>query len=190
MARPPSDKRDKLAHAASTLAYTRGFEATTISDIATEAGVPMGSVYYYFKTKDDVGRAVVDAMSQRYAELQSQWEAAGGPRERLVAYLEMSVTDAQVTKDYGCPIGSLCTDMRKHNATLGDDAAVIFRRTLDWISAQFAELGCDSQTAEDNALHLVSGVQGSTLLGHAFGSSDPVIREMNRLRDWITDFTP
>src|SRR5680860_853052 len=54
MPRPATDKRKRLADAALDLAYLRGFERASISDIAEHAGVASGSVYYYFKSKDDV----------------------------------------------------------------------------------------------------------------------------------------
>ncbi|MBC7298802.1 MAG: helix-turn-helix transcriptional regulator, partial [Demequina sp.] len=64
MPRPATDKRERLADAALHLAYRHGFASTSIADIAEHAGVASGSVYYYFKTKDDVGLAVVDRLAE------------------------------------------------------------------------------------------------------------------------------
>ncbi|HUG39445.1 MAG TPA: helix-turn-helix domain-containing protein [Longimicrobiales bacterium] len=93
MGRSASDKRERLTGAAARLAYTRGFERTTIGDIAEAADVPPGSVYYYFRTKDEVGRAVVDSLHARYALLLAEWEAEDDPRARLRAYVDMHVRD-------------------------------------------------------------------------------------------------
>lgn len=58
--------------AALDLFAERGFEATSIGDIAEKAQVPKANVMYYFKTKDDIWRIVVDAqwnqINQFYAQ--------------------------------------------------------------------------------------------------------------------------
>src|SRR6516165_3905370 len=51
--RPPG-KRDRLIAAAVLLLHRHGVERTTLADIAKAADVPVGNVYYYFKTKDEV----------------------------------------------------------------------------------------------------------------------------------------
>src|SRR6266852_8058083 len=60
MARTHIDKRSRLVSAAVDLAYQNGFGATSLADIAREAEVPLGNVFYYFKTKDEIGEAIVE----------------------------------------------------------------------------------------------------------------------------------
>ena len=58
---PVGGKRERLVGAACDLVYRLGAERTTLADIARAADVPLGNVYYYFRTKDDIfARAVVD----------------------------------------------------------------------------------------------------------------------------------
>lgn len=186
MPRPATDKRDRLTEAAATLAYTRGFASTTIGDIAAEAGIAPGSIYYYFKTKDDVGRAIADSLLARYRQLLAQWEEPDDPRERLGLYIGMYVNDAGTIMEHGCPIGSLCTELRKVSMDLGDEAAAIFRLTIDWAAQQFSALGLDPEQANANALHLLSSIQGAAVLSNALGSAEPLEREAARLTDWIS----
>src|SRR5258708_35611531 len=85
MARTHIDKRSRLVSAAVSLAYQNGVGATSLADIAREAEGPVGNVYYYFKTKDEIGEAIVE---QRLADLSAQrqrWDGAGAPQERLCA---------------------------------------------------------------------------------------------------------
>ena len=56
-------KRERLIAAAAELLHQQGVERTTLADIAKAADVPVGNVYYYFKTKDDVIAAVIEASS-------------------------------------------------------------------------------------------------------------------------------
>jgi TetR/AcrR family transcriptional repressor of nem operon len=48
------DKRTRLIETATKLAYGRGFRETSLADIAKAARVPVGNVYYYFKTVGSV----------------------------------------------------------------------------------------------------------------------------------------
>ena len=55
-----TDKRIRLIEAAKVLIHQQGFNLTTLADIAQEADVPLGNVYYYFKTKEAIGEAVIE----------------------------------------------------------------------------------------------------------------------------------
>ena len=57
----PTGKRARLVAAARQMVHQQGVESTTLADIAQAAGVPLGNVYYYFKTKDDIIQAVVES---------------------------------------------------------------------------------------------------------------------------------
>src|SRR5258708_5168839 len=56
--KPHPDKRTRLNETAMKLAYRNGFRETSLADIAQAAHVPVGNVYYYFKTKEELGEAV------------------------------------------------------------------------------------------------------------------------------------
>jgi AcrR family transcriptional regulator len=54
-------KRERLVAGARERLHAQGVERTTLADVAQAAGVPVGNVYYYFKTKDELVQAVVDS---------------------------------------------------------------------------------------------------------------------------------
>ena len=55
------EKRQRLTAAAAVLAHRKGFANTTLADIAEMAEVPLGGVYYYFKSKDELAQAISDS---------------------------------------------------------------------------------------------------------------------------------
>lgn len=59
--RRASGKRERLAAAAAEVLHAQGVAQTTLADIAQAAEVPVGNVYYYFKTKDELVEAAIDA---------------------------------------------------------------------------------------------------------------------------------
>src|SRR6266404_7493855 len=96
MARTHIDKRSRLVSAAVGLAYRNGFGATSLADIAREAKVPLGNVYYYFKTKDEIGEAIVELRLEELSAQRQRWNGAGSPKNRLCA----CVQDILENKDF------------------------------------------------------------------------------------------
>lgn len=73
------EKRDEIVSAARVLFIEEGYEATSISRLASAAGVAPNTIYWYFKDKDEVLVAVLDAVLQEdmaaYGPV-SQWPLA------------------------------------------------------------------------------------------------------------------
>jgi AcrR family transcriptional regulator len=185
MPRPATDKRERLAAAALDLAYRRGFERASIADIAEHAGVAPGSVYYYFKTKDDVGRAIVDTLAARYSSMVRGWGALPYPEDRLVAFLRMYVDDAEDVRAFGCPLGAVCAELGKHSAELGAAAGKVFSALIDWAAGEFAELGFTEAAARARATHIIAVMEGAASLSNALDDSEPLEREAAHLERWI-----
>src|SRR5919106_478415 len=112
MSTPRMDTRSRLVQAAAKLVHAQGFNQTTFADIAKKAKVPLGNVYYYFKSKEALGRALVELRDSHYHVLQQQWDANPNPRLRVEAFIQMIVDSREVVARSGCPIGSLSTELR------------------------------------------------------------------------------
>jgi AcrR family transcriptional regulator len=77
-------KRQAILAAAKRLFAAGGFHGTSVSDIAREAALPVGSVYTYFAGKDEVFRSVVDeGWEEFYGTLAEALGAAGRPEDKL-----------------------------------------------------------------------------------------------------------
>lgn len=185
MPRPATDKRERLADAALDLAYRRGFERASIADIAEHAGVASGSVYYYFKTKDDVGKAIVDRLAERYLAVTEGWRGLPSPEDRLVSLLGMYLDDADNVRAYGCPLGAVCAELGKHSAELGAAAGQVFAALIDWAAGEFGELGFGEAAARARATHLIAVIQGAAALSNALDDPEPLQREAAHLERWI-----
>ena len=61
-------KRDRLVTGARETIHRQGVEGTTIADIAEASDVPVGNVYYYFKSKDELVAAAIDSYAQESRE--------------------------------------------------------------------------------------------------------------------------
>lgn len=177
-------KRDKLVEAAVALAYRQGYRKTTLADIAEESGVPLGNVYYYFKTKDAIGDAILEVRESQWAALRDRLAALPGPRERLTDYVDMTIRNASNVATYGCPMGSLSAELLKGGGDLATRSNALFAGPIDYMAEQFRALGHAAE-AEDLALHLQSALQGASLMAQSFRDPDVLKREGDRLKVWI-----
>ncbi len=178
------DKRSRLIGAAADLAYRNGFASTSLADIARDADVPLGNIYYYFKTKAEIGEAIVDLRLAQLNALRRRWERSGSPTERLCA----CVDDVSDSKDsvaaHGCPVGTYCSEVRKTAGPVATRATEIFAEHLAWIERQFRSLG-KKKESYGLAVHLLSALQGAAVLAHTFHKPGMVVAETKRLKKWI-----
>jgi len=184
MARAHIDKRSRLVSAAVSLAYQNGFGDTSLADIAREAEVPLGNVYYYFKTKDEIGEAIVEfRLAQLYAQRQ-RWSEAGSPKDRLCACVQGVFENKDFLAQRGCSVGTFCSELHKAGGSVATKATEIFAQHLAWIESQFRALG-KGKDSNGLAVHLLSAMQGVSILAHSFHDSGLVAMETKRLKSWI-----
>jgi AcrR family transcriptional regulator len=153
--------------------------------IVEAAGVPRGNIYYYFKTKDEILQSAIDYRMQRIETMLETWNGSyRTPIERLHRFLDILSNSADAIMRYGCPMGTLNTELGKDQGELQEQAENLFRIFEDWLSDQFAELGYAGQ-ARELALRLMAFGQGINVMAHVH--SDPAFlrREKERLGRWL-----
>ena len=176
-------KRERLVTGARQLIHQQGVEKTTIADIATAAKVPVGNVYYYFKTKDEIIDATIQSHAGEIRELLESLERHRSPQARLKALVRALTAQREVTADYGCPLGSLCSELDKRADGLDRSCAVLLRLPVDWAEQQFREMG--RRDARDLAVAMIASYQGIALLTNTFRDPELMTREARRLERWI-----
>ncbi|MFC4910554.1 TetR/AcrR family transcriptional regulator [Actinomadura gamaensis] len=179
-----ADKRRRLTAAAAEVVHHQGAERTTIADIAKAADVPVGNVYYYFKTKDDLVQAALSEHAGHLTALIARLDELPDPRRRLKAMVEGWVGQRDTAARYGCPTGSLASELGKRDDdALGTEAGRVIRLLLAWAERQFRELGLDDP--DDLALSFVGAYQGMSLLANALRDPEIMTRQGAVLNRWI-----
>src|ERR1700740_3791799 len=141
MARTHIDKRSRLVSAAVGLAYQKGFGATSLAYIAREAEVPLGNVYYYFKTKNEIGEAIVELRLAQLSTQRQRWSEAGSPKDRLCACVQGVFENKNSLAQHGCAVGTLCSELHKAGGSIATRSTEIFAQHLGLIESQFRSLG-------------------------------------------------
>ena len=179
------DKRADLTAAAQSLFYEQGYGATSLANVAERAGVPLGNVYYYFKTKDSLVDAILAERQAGFDAMARGWERFADPKARLGAFLDMNEAGRDMATANGCPVGGLCMELNKDRSPLGDKAADVLRRYLDWVTAQFRAMGRGD--AEDLGASMLASLQGAMLMANSLHDPDMISRELVRVRAWLAE---
>jgi AcrR family transcriptional regulator len=168
------------------LFYEQGVERTTIADIAAAADVPLGNVYYYFKTKDELVDAVVSTriadIEATHAALVEQYDA---PADRLKGLFRALSGQADMIAERGCPIGSLCTELSKRVTGPEANSGRLMQALIGGAEQQFQELG--RSDAHELAVEMITAYQGTAVLAHATTSPELIRRESDRVERWIDE---
>jgi AcrR family transcriptional regulator len=183
-------KRERLVAAACQLVYQQGVEKTTIADIAQAAEVPVGNVYYYFKTKDDIVSAVIETHVRSVrAEIAELERAHHTPRARLKALVGLLAGQSKEIAELGCPHGTLCSELDKRATRPGNSAvAELLRVPIEWAEQQFTAMG--RMDGRDLAVSLIAAYQGAALLASTFRDPAVLTGEGRRLHQWIDSLEP
>jgi TetR/AcrR family transcriptional repressor of nem operon len=126
----PTGSKEKILLHARELFYFEGYQATSVDDILRHCGVAKSNFYYHFKTKDDLGLAVLD---QQIAEFEAGALSILGKRDepparRLERFCrQLLETQARIQKMGGCPFGNLAAALSSREE---DARSKRFRETL------------------------------------------------------------
>ncbi|MDK8463698.1 TetR/AcrR family transcriptional regulator [Marinobacter sp. SS13-12] len=82
----PASARGRLLHEAARLFRDKGYERTTVRDLAAAVGIQSGSLFHHFRTKEEILKAVmVETIRLNTALMQAAVDAATTHRDKLQA---------------------------------------------------------------------------------------------------------
>ena len=181
---PSNNTRNHIIQTGAELIGRKGFSATGLNAILSGAGVPKGSFYHYFSSKNDFGLAVIDSFAEEYdAKLdQILSDTSCSCVDRLRAYFNNgfeTLADCQYTR--GCLIGNLGQELAGQSETFRLRLNRVFsgweqRFERCIVEAQAAGEIDTSVNASDAASLLLSGWEGAILRSKVVKSTEPLER--------------
>jgi TetR/AcrR family transcriptional regulator, transcriptional repressor for nem operon len=180
--------REHIVEAADRLFYRQGYERTSFADIAGAVEISRGNFYYHFKAKDEILDAVI---AQRLADTQRMlggWERAGQhPGDRIRSFIQMLVANRAPIQRFGCPVGTLCTELAKLNHGSRAEANRLLSLFRTWLREQFVLLGREAE-ADRLAMHLLGWSQGVASVANAFQDERFIREEVRGMEEWLASY--
>jgi len=119
------DTKQKIIEVGAQIIHQKGFHHTGIQEVIKAAGIPKGSFYFYFASKEDFGLQVIDYFRNKHGEMVTPIisDTSLSPVKRLERLFDWYISRF-IEMDYtcGCPIGNLSQEM--------GDLSLAFRNKL------------------------------------------------------------
>ena len=181
MSKKGDQRREAIVAAAARLFWMNGFSATSIADIARDAGVPQGNMFYYFRTKAKLALAVSVVFVDETQSLILEAEATSpDPRERIRFLLQRLSQSNRSRVDNGCPISAAVRDFRRAAPEASARAGQSFELLVSFIARELQKTGPRLSIAMARARAVVIEWQGGIALAHAFNDMTVLTESLRR----------
>lgn len=177
-----NETRQQIIQVGTELIARQGFNATGIDAVLKQAGVPKGSFYYYFGSKEEFGLAVIDQFALRYARRLDDYlgDETLSPLNRIRRYLESVL--ARLEQNHctkGCLIGNLGQEMADQHERFRTRLEEVFRSWRERFARCLREARAVGELAaafdvDVMAEFILSGLEGAILRTKVMKSPRPL----------------
>ncbi|MFG2357980.1 TetR/AcrR family transcriptional regulator [Streptomyces sp. NPDC048521] len=181
---PQVSVRGKLIEHAETVFRRQGFSAASVADITNAAGVPKGSFYNHFKSKQELAAEIV----RRYSR-GTDLSMFGSDSLPVIEQLrEHFAAQSARTRSTGVEYGCLLMTMASEAPTAGEEVGSVVRRSIaEWVGVLAPVIEQGQRTGEitaqepatDLAAFLIDAFQGAALRGKATADDAAAMRSLN-----------
>jgi TetR/AcrR family transcriptional repressor of nem operon len=174
--------RDKIIHTGARLIHSQGYNSTGLQQILDVAGIPKGSFYFYFKSKDDFGCAVIDYFTFTINAMFAGYllDTRNKPLDRLNNLLDFYESALKKSgASMGCPIANLSLELADTNEKLRKHLQAAVEGFIAQIESCLEDAKKSRQlnpalNTEDTARFIFHGLEGSILHMKVAKSMEPL----------------
>ena len=181
--RGAGDKRERILTAAERIFARHGFFAAKVSDVAKEAGVADGTIYLYFKSKDDLLISLFERRMQQVNETLAGAVKGKSPREQLRALIR---TYLQLVHDEPTAAEVLTIELRQSSKFMKEYENPVFAdflRLLGGIIAAAQDKGeITTQIPSQVAARMIFGMLDELALSWVLAKKK---FDIVRAADWV-----
>lgn len=183
-----NEKKNRLIISAKKLFYENGVNCTTLAGIAHTAEIPLGNVYYYFKSKESIILSVIEHIRISTKEQLEEINKITHPEDRLKYFIYLETKKNSNIVKYGNMIGNLSQELCKKNNTISLSLANLMKEVIEWCQKQFDSLGKKEKSTR-YAIILICNIQGLNLISFIFKNKDFMDNYTNYLMNWIDEIS-
>ena len=165
--------REAVLEAAARLMHLKGYQATSLDDVLRESGVGKGNFYYHFKSKEDLGYAILDQVITSFIErtLEPCFSDPDAPRLTQIRCFLDRVLTAQRERNCvgGCALGNLASELSDVHEGFRARLSSVFSAWRERLTRVLAEAQAQGDVRGDCrpaavAQFLVASLEGAILL--------------------------
>jgi TetR/AcrR family transcriptional repressor of nem operon len=173
MALGRSPVKEQILEVATRLMAVRGYHRTPLDDVLRESGAGKGNFYHYFRSKEDLGYAILDRLFDRFEARTLApifRDHTRSPLGQVEAFLDEILATQRLRKCVGgCPIGNLATELADTHEGFRQRLADGFEQWRQYLAAALTRaraLGDLAADVDPEALarFLIAGIEGAILL--------------------------
>ncbi len=178
------------------LIYKNGYQATSIDEILATTKVTKGAFYYHFKTKDDMGVAIIKEIVKPIIQENfiAPLQNTSKPIEEIYQMIKSLLLEVPFLKlEYGCPVSNLTQEMTPWNIEFTN---VLNKLILEW---QIAIENCikkevnnrnllNDETPKQVAFFIISSYWGIRNFGKITKSKDCYLVYLKELKVYLSKF--
>jgi len=188
-----TDTKQKILETGAELIHLKGFNHTGLQEIIKAAGVPKGSFYNYFSSKEDFGLQVIDHFAEYYTLMSRPFleDPALSPLQKIRSLLEWFMEFFK-SKDYayGCPIGNLAQEMGDLSPAFREKLKSALDILVDSYSGLLADAQKESEISRnldvrEAARFLVSSWHGALMHMKAMKGPEPLENHKRFIFDYV-----
>jgi len=181
---------------ASRLVHVRGFNNTSVDDILKESGVGKGNFYYYFKSKDELGFAILERSLKRFTSevMEKSFDPSKNPWQQLNDFLDELVERARQREcSGGCILGNLAVEMSDIHEEFRRRLNKAFERLRTCIGEALAQARVQGTLQSDAdvprlALFIIAAFEGAFMMGKLQKDADVVAGVVEELKGHLARF--
>jgi len=190
----PTSTRDRIVQAAMDLFWRKGYGSTSIADILETAEVNSGSLYYFFKGKQELLVAVLEAYRDGIGPmlLEPSWGDVADPIEKIFALLG-TYRRLLIETDffYGCPIGSLALELHEPDPDVRELIAANFTNWTGAVKQCLDQAGLAARTdtlaLAELVLNVMEGGVMQTRTHRDIGHFDRAVGQLRHYLNCLKD---
>lgn len=171
------DTRTLILDTAQEMVQRQSIGGVSFQEIADKIGIKKGSLYYHFKTKDDLSMAMLERARQ---DLKASFERglSKPAKQQLLYYLEI-YRRFIVPGERMCPGGALASEWDKLSDPVKNQVDKLIKVQFEGVKnilrqgIENGEFNSHGQTPHELALWLISCIHGSLLTARVMGNQEP-----------------
>jgi TetR/AcrR family transcriptional repressor of nem operon len=183
--------RTRLLDAAERLMLSVGYVDSSVEEICAAAGVTKGSFFHHFKSKEQLGKVLLERFAARQQDrFAAVCEEIEDPLERVYALIDLAIRSARDPATKGCLVGTLAQEISESHPELREVCKCCFEGFAASVGADLvAAKERHAPNADFDAASLgpcfLSLAQGSMLLLRTNGDREAMARNLEHFRRYL-----